>query len=109
MAVGHELGRWERLFAARTRTAAGDAIAAIMALANRTDIISFCGGIPDPVTFPGEELAEILRELVAGDPTAFQYTPTAGLESTREYIADPLERLDGIRPRPDELMGTSGG
>jgi 2-aminoadipate transaminase len=109
MAVGHELGGWERLFAARTRTAAGDAIAAIMALANRTDIISFCGGIPDPVTFPGEELADILRELVAGDPTAFQYTPTAGLESTRDYFADRLERLDGIRLRADELMVTSGG
>src|SRR5690348_11277289 len=109
MAVGQEPGGWERLFAARTRTAAGDAIAAIMALANRTDIISFCGGIPDPVTFPGEDLAEILRELVARDPTAFQYTPTAGLESLREYLAERLERLDGLRPAGDELMVTSGG
>jgi len=107
--VAHELGRWERLFAARTRSAAGDAIAAIMALANRTDIISFCGGIPDPVTFPGEELADITRELVAGDPTAFQYTPTAGLASLREYIADRLELLDGLRPGAGEVMVTSGG
>src|ERR671936_840122 len=80
-----------------------------MALANRKDIISFCGGIPDPVTFPGHELTEILHELVAGDTAAFQYTPTAGLESVRDYLADRLAALNGIRPAEDEVMVTSGG
>ncbi|HEV8250708.1 MAG TPA: PLP-dependent aminotransferase family protein [Gaiellaceae bacterium] len=96
-----ELTRWEALFAGRTRVGHGDALAAVLGLANVTDIVSFAGGFPDPATFPVARLRELFAEL---DPTAFQYTPTAGLPGVRDFIAG---RLD---PRPEEggLMVTSG-
>ena len=73
-------------------------------------MISFAGGIPDPVTFPGRELAAILAELAEqADVTAFQYGPTEGLASTREWLAERLEQLEGRRPGDGELMVTSGG
>ncbi len=110
LAVDPELLRWSERFAARTRSDVGGEIAMILALAARTDVISFAGGIPDPETFPGEALAEILAELAeARDVTAFQYGPTAGLASTRAYLGDRLESLQGRRPADDELMVTSGG
>ena len=96
-----KLTPWEALFAARTRVGHGDALAAVLGLANVTDIVSFAGGFPDETTFPVERFRELFAEL---DGTAFQYAPTAGLPGVRDFVAG---RLD---PRPEEggLMMTSG-
>ena len=100
---------WTSLLAARTRRGA-DVIADIMAVAGRPELISFAGGLPDPKTFPGDALASILRELAdTTDARAFQYGPTHGLSSTREYLSDRVEAIDGRRPADGELMVTSGG
>ena len=110
MDVEERVGSWQDLFAARTRTGFGTEIADIMALANRTDIISFSGGVPDPATFPGAPLVDVLHELVAsGDSTAFQYAPTQGLPSFRDYLLGRITSLEGTRPAEDELLVTSGG
>jgi 2-aminoadipate transaminase len=102
-----ELDRWSPLFARRTRADVGEGIATILALANAEDVISFAGGFPDPATFPGAVLGELFDGLL-GDPTAFQYGPTAGLPGLRECLAERLQRLQGVRPGADELMITSG-
>ena len=96
-----ELERWERLFAERTRSGHGNALAAVLALANVREVISFAGGFPEPATFPVERFQELFAGL---DATAFQYAPTAGLPGIRDFLAG---RLD---PRPEEggLMVTSG-
>jgi 2-aminoadipate transaminase len=110
MGVEQEVLSWGDLFAGRTRTGFGTEIADIMALANRRDIISFSGGVPDPLTFPGAPLVEVLGDIVgSGDPTAFQYAPTPGLPSFRDYLAERLETLHGRRPAEAELLVTSGG
>jgi 2-aminoadipate transaminase len=110
VAVEERVAGWEALFAQRTRTGFGTEIADIMALANRTDIISFSGGVPDPVTFPGAPLVEVLREIVAAqDPTAFQYAPTPGLPSFRDYLLGRIASLEARRPAEDQLLVTSGG
>jgi len=109
MAVEPQARTWETSFAERTRGGAGDAIAAILAFASATDVISFAGGFPDPLTFPGKTLAEIHAELVeSGDTTPFQYAPTRGLPGPRDYVAGRVERLDGRRPDDAELVLTSG-
>lgn len=110
LAVEPELARWAERFAARARSGAGAELADILALAARSDIISFAGGVPDPATLPGAELAEILHELAAsGDVTAFQYGPTGGLDSTLEWLGERLSVLQGRRPGAGGLMITSGG
>jgi len=109
MAVREQAMDWAASFAARTKGEVGEALAAILALANSTDLISFSGGFPDPLTFPGEVLVELLAELVrSGDSTALQYSPTRGLPGPRAFMADRLEQLEGLRPRDDELLITSG-
>jgi 2-aminoadipate transaminase len=100
-----EITSWEHLAAARTRTGGGDGLVAILALANAQGIVSFAGGFPDPATFPGEPLSELMGEL---DASAFQYAPTAGLPGVRDFIAGRLERLEGLRPDEDALLITSG-
>lgn len=100
---------YDAYFAERTRGGAGEAIAAILALAAAKDVISFAGGFPDPLTFPGKLLADLHAELVAaGDASPFQYAPTHGLPGPRDYVAERVERLDGVRPADAELLLTSG-
>jgi 2-aminoadipate transaminase len=109
VAVEPTLRSWEAIFAARTRGGAGEGLLQILAMAGAKDVISFAGGFPDPLTFPGAALAEILRELAArGDASPFQYSPTEGLPGPRDYVSDRLERLEGRRPGEGELMLTSG-
>lgn len=110
MAVTPEARRWSELFAARTRAGNDDALAAILGLVGRPDLISFAGGFPDPATFPAERAAEALAELAAaGDASAFQYAPTEGLAGTRDVLAARIAALQGRRPDHDELLVTSGG
>jgi 2-aminoadipate transaminase len=110
VAVAQDVSSWVELFAARARQEESDALAAILALANARDVISFSGGFPDPATFPGEELAELLRELLrSGDASVLQYGPTRGLPGLRDYLTGRLEALEGRRPAEDELLVTSGG
>ena len=109
VAVEPDVRRWDALFAARTRGGAGEGLLQILSLAAAEDVISFTGGFPDPATFPGPAIAEILRELAErGDASPFQYAPVAGLPGPRELVADRLERIQGRRPAEDELMLTSG-
>ena len=100
---------WEAAFARRTGAAAGEGLIEILALAGATDVISFAGGLPDPATFPAQDVAAILAELAQrGDASPFQYSPTRGLPGPRDYVAGRLERLEGRRPADDELLLTSG-
>jgi 2-aminoadipate transaminase len=109
VAVEPTLRSWEEVFAARTRGGAGEGLLQILAMAAAKDVISFAGGFPDPLTFPGPALAEILAELAErGDASPFQYSPTGGLPGPRDYVAERLERLEGRRPGDGELMLTSG-
>src|SRR5436305_6541275 len=101
---------WAASFARRARAVGGGEITAILALAGASDVITFSGGFPDPQTFPADVLAGISARLVAGDAAvALQYSATEGLASLRGYLSGRLERLEGLRPGPGELMVTSGG
>jgi 2-aminoadipate transaminase len=109
VAVEEGIRGWESLFAARTRAGSGEGLIAILALAGADDVISFAGGVPDPETFPGPVVADILGELVQrGDHSPFQYSPTEGLPGPRDYVAGRLEELEGRRPAEPELLLTSG-
>jgi 2-aminoadipate transaminase len=110
MAVTPDARAWAEAFAQRTRNDAGDGIAVILGYVGKPDLISFAGGFPDPETFPAEQTATILRDLVAaGDVAAFQYAPTRGLAGTRDAMSSRIEALQGARPADDELLVTSGG
>ncbi len=103
------LVRWAEAFADRTRGDVGAGIAEILAMSGATDVISFSGGFPDPATFPGPVLADLLRELIdQGDASAFQYAPTPGLPGPRDFLASRLEATESRYPADDELLVTSG-
>jgi 2-aminoadipate transaminase len=109
MKITQSRGRWDNLFATRTGGDVGEGLASILALSTATGIISFSGGFPDPATFPGPVLADLLAALLrSGDPSPLQYAPTPGLPGLRDFLAERLYRLEGRRPGDDELLVTSG-
>jgi 2-aminoadipate transaminase len=109
MAITPEIRNWEELFAQRTRGDVGEGIAFVLGFLGRSDLISFAGGFPDPLTFPRERASALLAEFAeTGEATAFQYTPTRGLAGTLDAVAGRLEQIQGRRPADDELLITSG-
>ena len=101
MAVEPDVRTWETLFAARTRAGGGDGLLQILALAGAKDVISFAGGFPDPQTFPGPVIAEILASRRAGGCSPFRTRPR-GLP----VPGAGRDRLEGARspPGPGELI-----
>lgn len=102
---------WGSLLARRARANhSGGAIAAILAQANATDIITLSGGFPAGETFPVEVLSGLTdRVLSSGSATALQYSPTQGLASVRDAIAARLGEREGRVPPEAGLLVTSGG
>jgi 2-aminoadipate transaminase len=94
-------------FARRTRGLGAAELNTILA-GSPPGVLSLAGGFPNPATFPTEVLDEIVLRLVRDDAgIALQYAPCEGVPSFREYLADRLERTQGLRP--EQLMVTSGG
>ena len=86
------------------------AIADIMAQTEAGGVITFSGGFPNPEIFPATVVAKLTSQLLTEDPgTAMQYSPTKGLTSVREVIAQWLSGRGEIPASTDELMITSGG
>ena len=102
---------WTAALARRTRTGHGSgALADILALAAATDVITFSGGFPAPETFPADVLGDLTSRLLAEDAAvALQYSPTRGLPSVLDALAERLLEREGRRPEAAELMVTSGG
>ncbi len=64
------------------------AIRAFAKLINDPNIISFAGGVPNPETFPAEEIGEIAARVVRDRrAVSLQYGPTRGLPRLTEFIA----------------------
>jgi 2-aminoadipate transaminase len=101
---------WRDLYARRARADVGGEIARILALAGRTDLISFAGGFPDPAAIDQDALREVMGQLgTSGDVSALEYAPTGGLPGFRSYLAERLEAREGRGPASSELIVTSGG
>lgn len=81
-----------------------------LALAARSDIISFAGGIPDPAVFPTAAITQAYERILS-DPAAraqaLQYAPSSGWRPLREWIANYLAAR-GIARSADHLIVTSG-
>ena len=108
-ATAHELARYERLFAARTRGMRSSAMREMMALTERADVISLAGGLPDTSTFPPEVYAKLMAH-VAADSTAraLQYGPTEGMAAAKECIVEVMAE-EGTAVAAKEIIVTTGG
>lgn len=81
----------------------------ILKAASDPDVISFAGGLPNPVSFPQEELLVSMERIVRTyGSRVFQYSVTAGLPELRQYIAERYNQIFGLRLTVENILITTG-
>jgi 2-aminoadipate transaminase len=106
--TGHRLDPWIGSYADRTHGMRASEIRALFAVANRPEVVSLAGGMPNLEGLPMGALAELAHDLVATrGTTALQYGSGQGDQTLREQILDVM-RLEGIEAHPDDVVVTTG-
>lgn len=83
------------------------AIRELLKLAERPDIISFAGGLPDPETFPHDELAEIAAdELRRNYRNVLQYGISEGSQTLRRAVIEWL-KPQGLDVSMEQILVTT--
>ncbi len=86
----------------------GSEIRRLFAISMRPNVISFAGGLPDPGSFPSEQVAEIAARLIREHGERYlQYGPSRG---TKEGIAAAQHRMQrrDIHAETSQIIMTSG-
>ena len=84
------------------------AIREILKLVQNPEVISLAGGMPDPETFPVEDIKEIVQKVLnENSARALQYSSTEGLPDLRKCILDFLAK-DNISGELDNIIISSG-
>jgi 2-aminoadipate transaminase len=98
----------EDLLSSRTKFMTASEIRELLRWAT-ADVISFGGGMPDPSTFPVEDIAKIVSYVLEAYPhRALQYGSTEGVAELRQEIAKFSESYAGIKARPENIIVTVG-
>jgi len=86
----------------------GSAIREILKLVQNPEVISLAGGMPDPATFPVEDIKKITQKVLSKNSArALQYSSTEGLPELRKCILDHLAK-DGNDGELENIIISSG-
>ncbi len=84
------------------------AIREILKLVQNPEVISLAGGMPDPKTFPVEDIKEITQDVLSKKSAqALQYSSTEGLPELRRSILEYLAK-DGNNGELENIIISSG-
>lgn len=87
----------------------GEFTAVILKAAASPDLISFAGGLPNPISFPIKEMeVAVQKVLEKNGVVALQYSTTAGYAPLREYIAKRYAKMGIDDVTADEIIITNG-
>ncbi|MFF3103356.1 aminotransferase-like domain-containing protein [Viridibacillus arvi] len=98
-----------QIFSDRVLQADSSFIKDILSLTEVEDIISFAGGLPNPISFPMKEFQESINRVLqnSGDKV-FQYSGTQGYLPLRQWIADRYKKRFGMDVTADDILITTG-
>jgi len=81
----------------------------ILKVTDSPEVISFAGGLPNPISFPLAELQEAInRAIELNGSKVFQYSSTAGYLPLRQYIADKYNRTHNLNITANDVLLTTG-
>lgn len=81
----------------------------ILKVTGNPDVISFAGGLPNPISFPIDALQKSINASIEENgPKLFQYSTTAGYLPLREYIANKYNKEYGYDVEADDIIITTG-
>lgn len=100
---------YSKYFSERIKNTPSSFIREILKVTQKPEIISFAGGLPNPVSFPQEELKVSLDRITKqfGDKL-YQYSTTMGLDSLREFIVQRYKKLWKMDIDIDNVIITTG-
>src|SRR3954449_4623932 len=83
---------------------------AIPQMGGRQAEFPFTYGLPDPLSFPGKELARVARKVLGQQrvAAALQYGNYQGDPELRQVIAERLHRLEGVELGAENILVTNG-
>ena len=97
-----------RLYSDRAGKMRKSVIRELLRVTQDPEIISFAGGLPNPNSFPIEDLKGVIQNVMDHHgKTALQYGTTQGLNELREAIAERMIK-EGVDTTPDDVIITSG-
>lgn len=87
----------------------GEFTASILAAAASPELISFAGGLPNPVSFPVEEMDKAAHKVLEHNGVmALQYSGTQGYQPLREWVAKRYETMGVSGVQADDIIITNG-
>lgn len=96
-------------YADRVTGLAASEIRALFAVAERPEIVSFAGGMPDLAAMDLDAVADMTAQLIRDEgAVALQYGGGQGRPQVREALVDVMAYA-GVPATPDELLVTVGG
>lgn len=95
-------------YAQRTHGMSVSAVRALFSVANRPEVVSLAGGMPNIADLPRLELGTAVDRLIQDNGTqAMQYGSGQGELMMREHICE-IMALEGIHANPDDVVVTCG-
>lgn len=100
---------FEKYYSERIKNTPSSFIREILKVTQKPEIISFAGGLPNPISFPQEEL-KISMNRIADKFGAkiYQYSTTMGLDSLREFIVERYKKIWSMPIDIDNVIITTG-
>src|SRR3989449_1373148 len=99
---------WQEFYSASARVMTRSLIRELLKLTRRGGILSFAGGLPDPATFPVDEIKAIATRLLDREANlVLQYGPTEGDARLRDELVKWMAK-DGIHASRDQVLVTLG-
>ena len=100
---------FEKYYSERIKSTPSSFIREILKVTQNAEIISFAGGLPNPISFPQEELKVSMDRITSQfGGKIYQYSTTLGLDSLRQYIVDRYKKLWNMDITIDNVIITTG-
>ncbi len=100
---------FEKYFSQRIKNTPSSFIREILKVTQNPEIISFAGGLPNPVSFPQDELKISMNRIADKfGSKIYQYSTTLGLDSLREYIAERYKKIWNMDISIENIIITTG-
>ena len=100
---------FENYLSERIKGTPSSFIREILKVTQKPEIISFAGGLPNPISFPQEELKVSMDRITEQyGAKIYQYSTTCGLDSLRQYIVNRYKQLWDMDITVDNVIITTG-
>lgn len=98
-----------QIFTERIRNAKPSFVREILKYTSQKDVISFAGGLPNPIAIPTEALSESTDRIIQDlGYKVFQYSNSEGLLCLRQWIAKRYEERYHLEVTAEDILITTG-